>query len=126
MRKLMMLAAMVAMVMVLAAAPVMADTLLRSVAVTNQVNTGDQIAENDADQDLNQSQYQYNPGGAGGDVQFTAGNSLQDVSQFGGDGGAGGTGSQYQYGTQDQDQDATVTGPTFDATQVQHGFNRAF
>ena len=126
MRKLMMLAAMVAMVMVLAAAPVMADTVLRSVAVVNQSNTGDQIAKNDADQDATASQYQYNPGGAGGDVQFTAGNSLQDVSQFGGDGGAGGTGSQYQYGTQDQDQDATVTGPTFDATQVQHGFNRAF
>src|SRR5215210_9390860 len=117
MRKLMMLAAMVAMVMLLAAAPVMADTLLRSVAVTNQINDGNQIAKNDADQDANASQYQYNPGGAGGDVQFTAGNSLQDVSQFGGDGGAGGTGSQYQYQSQSQDQDATATGPTFIADQ---------
>ena len=68
MRKLMMLAAMVAMVMVLAAAPVMADTVLSSVGVVNQINEGSQFAENDADQDLNQDQYQYNPGGAGGDV----------------------------------------------------------
>jgi hypothetical protein len=68
MRKLMMLAAMVAMVLLLAAAPVMADTLLRSVGVTNQENEGSQFAENDADQDATASQYQYNPGGAGGDV----------------------------------------------------------
>jgi hypothetical protein len=121
----MMLAAMVAMVLLLAAVPVMADTFLSSGASLNQVNRGSQFAENDADQDLNQDQYQYNPGGAGGDVQFTAGNNLQDVSQFGGDGGAGGTGSQYQYATQDQTQDATATGPTFDADQVQRSFNRA-
>src|SRR5215204_2543570 len=106
MRKLMMLAAMVAMVLLLAAAPVMADTVLRSGAVVNQSNTGDQIAKNDADQDATASQYQYSPGGAGGDVQFTAGNNLQDVSQFAGDGGAGGTGSQYQYQSQSQTQDA--------------------
>ena len=125
----MMLAAMLAMVL-LVAAPAMAQTTDDSIveecaAVLNQINEGSQYAENTADQDLNQDQYQYNPGGAGGDVQFTAGNNLQDVSQFGGDGGAGGTGSQYQYATQDQTQDATATGPTFDADQGQRSFNRA-
>ena len=63
MRKMMMLAAMVAMVMLLAAAPVMADTVLRGQATLNQSNTGDQIAVNVADQDQDASQFQYQPGG---------------------------------------------------------------
>jgi hypothetical protein len=105
-------------------------------AVLNQINEGSQYAENTADQDLNQDQYQYNPGAAGGDVQYNPqfqvddGNSLQQtpvidveddpVNQYAGEGGAGGTGSQYQYGTQDQTQDATATGPTFSAEQQQY------
>jgi hypothetical protein len=63
MRKLMVLAAMVAMAMLLAVAPVMADTVLRSGAVINQSNEGDQVAINRAEQDADASQYQYNPGG---------------------------------------------------------------
>jgi hypothetical protein len=62
MRKLMMLAAMVAMVM-LVAAPAMADTVLRSTAQIDQSNDGSQYAINDADQDATASQFQYQPGG---------------------------------------------------------------
>jgi hypothetical protein len=135
MRKLMMLAAMVAMVL-LVAAPAMADTVLVSGAEINQTNEGSQYAVNQADQDASASQYQYNPGGSAAtgdqfDLDFNvAGNNLQDVefdAQFAGDatGGAGGTGSQYQYQNQRQVQDATATGPTFDADQVVHSSNRA-
>jgi hypothetical protein len=67
MRKLMMLAAMVAMVM-LVAAPAMADTVLRSTAQIDQSNDGSQYAINDADQDATASQYQYQPGGDATDV----------------------------------------------------------
>jgi hypothetical protein len=67
MRKLMMLAAMVAMVLVVVAVPAMADTVLSSDASLIQANDGNQIAVNDADQDLNQDQRQHNPGGEGGD-----------------------------------------------------------
>ena len=141
MRKMMMLAAMVAMVM-LVAAPAMADTVLVSGAELDQTNEGDQIAVNQAEQDATASQYQYQPGGsassaAGDEFDLdinVAGNNLQDVNiqdsfQFegGGDvtGGAGGTGSQYQYQNQRQVQDATATGPTFDAEQVQYCSNVA-
>src|SRR5215203_1784710 len=127
MRKLMMLAAMVAVAM-LVAAPAMADTVLVSGAVIDQSNEGSQYAINVADQDASASQYQYNPGGSAAtgdqfDLDFNvAGNNLQDVEfdvQYAGDatGGAGGTGSQYQYQNQRQVQDAEATGPTFDATQ---------
>ena len=137
MRKLMMLAAMAAVVL-LVAAPAMADTVLVSGAEINQSNEGSQYAVNLADQDASASQYQYNPGGSAttGD-QFdldinVAGNNLQDVNiqdsfQFegGGDvtGGAGGTGSQYQYQNQTQDQTARAIGPTFDATQTTYSAN---
>ncbi len=71
MRKLMMLAAIVAMVMLLAATA-MAQTsgdnniVQRGTATLNQQANGDQVASNDATQDADASQYQYNPGGAGG------------------------------------------------------------
>jgi hypothetical protein len=127
MRKLMMLAAMAAVVL-LVAAPAMADTVLVSRAVIDQSNEGSQYAVNLADQDASASQYQYNPGGSAAtgdqfDLDFNvAGNNLQDVEfdvQFAGDatGGAGGTGSQYQYQNQSQDQTARAIGPTFDADQ---------
>jgi hypothetical protein len=131
MRKLMMLAAMVAVVL-LVAAPAMADTVLVSRAQIDQSNEGSQYAVNLADQDASASQYQYNPGGSAAtgdefDLDINvAGNNLQDVNiqdsfQFdpSGDatGGAGGTGSQYQYQNQRQVQDAEATGPTFDADQ---------
>ena len=108
MRKTMMLAAMVAMVL-LVAAPAMADAVLRGTAVVNQSNEGDQIAVNRAEQDADASQYQYNPGG--------------DATGDDSTGGAGGTGSQYQYQNQRQVQDATATGPTFDADQTQYTRN---
>jgi hypothetical protein len=63
MRKLMVLAAMVAMAMLLAVAPAMADVVLRSTAEIDQSNEGSQYAINDADQDATASQYQYQPGG---------------------------------------------------------------
>jgi hypothetical protein len=127
MRKLMMLAAMAAVVL-LVAAPAMADTVLVSGAEIDQSNEGSQYAVNLADQDASASQYQYNPGGSATtgdqfDLDFNvAGNNLQDVEfdvQYGGDatGGAGGTGSQYQYQNQSQDQTARAIGPTFDADQ---------
>jgi hypothetical protein len=127
MRKLMMLAAMAAVVL-LVAAPAMADTVLVSRAVIDQSNEGSQYAVNLADQDASASQYQYNPGGSAAtgdqfDRDFNlAGNNLQDVEfdvQYAGDatGGAGGTGSQYQYQNQSQDQTARAIGPTFDADQ---------
>ncbi len=133
MRKLMMLAAMVA-VMLLVAAPAMADTVLVSGAELDQSNEGSQYAVNEADQDASASQYQYNPGGSAAtgdqfDLDFNvAGNNLQDIDfdvQFAGDatGGAGGTGSQYQYQNQRQVQDAEAIGPTFDATQTTHSAN---
>jgi len=71
MRKLMMLAAIVAMVMLLAATA-MAQTsgdnniVQRGTATLNQQANGDQVASNDADQDADASQYQFQPGGAGG------------------------------------------------------------
>jgi hypothetical protein len=68
MRKLMVLAAMVAMAMLLAVAPAMADVVLRSTAEIDQSNEGSQYAINDADQDATASQYQYNPGGDATDV----------------------------------------------------------
>src|SRR5215211_6997549 len=127
MRKVMMLAAMVAMAM-LVAAPAMADTVLVSRAQIDQSNEGSQYAVNLADQDASASQYQYNPGGSAAtgdqfDLDFNvAGNNLQDIEfdvQYAGDatGGAGGTGSQYQYQNQRQVQDAEATGPTFDDEQ---------
>ena len=127
MRKLMMLAAMAAVVL-LVAAPAMADTVLVSRAVIDQSNEGSQYAVNLADQDASASQYQYNPGGSAAtgdqfDLDFNvAGNNLQDIEfdvQYGGDatGGAGGTGSQYQYQNQSQDQTARAIGPTFHADQ---------
>ncbi len=134
----MMLAAMVAMVL-LVAAPAMADTVLRGTAVINQSNEGDQVAINRAEQDATASQYQYNPGGDATDddsAQYEdieiEGNSLQgDEIEIEGDvdesddetGGAGGTGSQYQYQNQRQVQEATATGPTFDADQTQYTRN---
>jgi hypothetical protein len=63
MRKLMVLAAMVAMAMLLAVAPAMADVVLRSTAEIDQSNEGSQYAINDADQDATASQFQYQPGG---------------------------------------------------------------
>ncbi len=72
MRKLTMLAAMVAMVMMLLAATAMAQTsgdnniVQRGTATLDQQANGDQVASNDATQDADASQYQYNPGGAGG------------------------------------------------------------
>jgi hypothetical protein len=63
MRKLMVLAAMVAMAMLLAVAPAMADVVLRSTAEIDQSNVGSQYAINDADQDATASQFQYQPGG---------------------------------------------------------------
>jgi hypothetical protein len=84
MRKLMMLAAMAAVVL-LVAAPAMADTVLVSRAVIDQSNEGSQYAVNLADQDASASQYQYNPGGSAAtgdqfDLDFNvAGNNLQDV-----------------------------------------------
>jgi hypothetical protein len=63
MRKLMVLAATVAMAMLLAVAPAMADVVLRSTAEIDQSNVGSQVAFNEADQDATASQYQYNPGG---------------------------------------------------------------
>jgi hypothetical protein len=133
MRKLMMLAAMAAVVL-LVAAPAMADTVLVSGAEIDQSNEGSQYAVNLADQDASASQYQYNPGGSAAtgdqfDLDFNvAGNNLQDIEfdgQFAGDatGGAGGTGSQYQYQNQRQVQDAEATGPTFDATQTTYSAN---
>ena len=133
MRKLMMLAAMAAVVL-LVAAPAMADTVLVSRAVIDQSNEGSQYAVNLADQDASASQYQYNPGGSAAtgdqfDLDFNvAGNNLQDIEfdvQYGGDatGGAGGTGSQYQYQNQRQVQDAEAIGPTFDATQTTDSAN---
>ena len=72
MKKLMMLAAMVAMVMMLLAATAMAQTsgdnniVQRGTATLNQQANGDQVASNDADQDARARQFQFQPGGAGG------------------------------------------------------------
>jgi hypothetical protein len=138
----MMLAAMVAMVL-LVAAPAMADTVLRGTAVINQSNEGDQVAINRAEQDADARQFQYNPGGDATDddsvniedveIDFGfRGNGLQPFDiDIEGDvdisddetGGAGGTGSQYQYQNQRQVQEATATGPTFDADQTQYTRN---
>ncbi len=143
----MLLAAMLAMAL-LVAAPAMAQVEGDSNIVTgctadlNQSNEGSQFAINDADQDATASQYQYQPGGAGGDatddesvtideIDVEVGNNLEEIEidtvdiadETGGAGGDGGTGSQYQYQNQSQDQDATATGPTFDATQTQYCSN---
>ena len=84
MRKLMMLAAMVAMVMLLAV-PAIAQTsgdnniVQQGTATLNQQANGDQVATNDADQDADASQYQYQPGGAGGGGGGGGGVSVTDI-----------------------------------------------
>jgi len=106
MRKIILLAAALALVVaLLGTASVSADTLGCS-ADLSQSNVGSQYAINVADQTANATQNQYN--GAGGADQY----------QYGGDAGLQ-LQDQSQYQNQSQVQDATATGPTFSATQTQ-------
>ena len=104
MRKIILLAAALALVVaLLGTASVSADTLGCS-ANLSQSNVGSQYAINVADQTANATQNQYNGAGGADQYQYGAGLQLQDQSQ---------------YQNQSQVQDATATGPTFSATQTQ-------
>ena len=134
-KKLIVLGALLAMALLVAAPAVMAQTITQS-------NTGDVISQNVAEQEA--AQYQYAPGGAGGDVD-APGQGIEEeggppmkeplpsmelgeeeTEEFEADqdidaaGGAGGEQDAAQYGG---DQDATATGPTFTADQVQYCSN---